>query len=108
MKFELIEFYPLDPDRKVKKGKLLGSIHVYVYFGHRDFQFDLRGILVFKRGKKLHFQLPGASSFDSDTKEKIRYPFFSFTRQEDHQAFLAFLDKEVTPFIREKLNLSST
>jgi len=101
MKFELVGFFPLtDKNRGKAKKSTLGSIHIYLI----DCQIDIRGIMVSKKGKSLFFHIPHFYGLDGETGEPIRYPFFRFTKEKDHQDLLDFLHKDVKPAIFKHLN----
>lgn len=103
MQFELVEFYPITEKSQAKDKNLLGTIHLYVI----DYQFDLRGIRVIKRGKNILFFTPHVFGLDHETGEKIRYPVFSFTNKKDHEDMMDFLKKEVKSEIEKRLNTTS-
>lgn len=99
MQFELVEFYPITEKSQVKDKNLLGTIHLYII----DYNFDLRGIRVIKRGKNILFFLPHILGFDHESGERMRYPVFSFTNKKDHEDMMDFLHKEVKPVIQSNL-----
>jgi hypothetical protein len=101
MQYEFVEFYPVIC--KKKHQQLVGTVHIYIY--SEEFQFDLRGIMVALYKNKLYFRMPGGKGADSETKEMIRYPYFGFTQKEEQDKFIAFLQKEVSPIIFERLQL---
>lgn len=100
MRFELVDFYPItDKNRGKAKKNLLGTVHLYMI----DCQFDIRGIRVSKNGKGIYFQMPHIFGFDHETGEKIKYPVFHFTKQENHDEMMNFLHTEVKPIVQEKI-----
>lgn len=71
MKIEIVEFYPLG---KIGK-KFKGTMHVYLI----DTEQDIRGITVFKDGKRWWFRLPHHCQYDNETKQIVWFPIISFT-----------------------------
>ena len=102
MKFQLVEFYPIETPKSKKKSKrvVIGTVHLYLI----DIQLDIRGIKVSQDGKKIFFHFPHLCAIDSDTKELVRYPVFRFADNKIHEEMLDFLFKQVKPIILEKLN----
>lgn len=88
MNIEVVEFYPIEKDDK--KQSLKGSLHVYLI----DLGLDLRGIFVLKKKDTWVFRLPYRKGIDSDTKQPVTYPIFSFMKPE--------MNKELMKAIREK------
>ena len=81
MNIEIVGFYPLVFDKK--KPFLEGTLHIYII----DLDIDIRGIYVINQKKRWIFRMPHKRTIDSDTKESVGYPIFSFTNAE-RNAFL--------------------
>jgi len=104
MNFEFVDFYPIsDPKNK----KIIGTVHVYIFFSEIDFQFDLRGIRVFNHKNNIFFRLPTGRCIDPETKKKVLFPFFGFAKKEDEKKLKDFLSEKVNPIIKEKIGLLS-
>jgi hypothetical protein len=99
MKFELVEFYPAHKSHRNKS--FLGSVHIYVI----DFELDIRGILVFKRGKKPFFQKPYSVALDAETGERVRFPLVGWSNTSREAEMMEFLNTQVCPEIMKRLNL---
>lgn len=101
MKFEFVEFYPVNEKTRgrMKKGSL-GTLHIYAI----DCELDIRGISVVKQGKGIYFHFPHFFGFDTETGEETRYPLFRWTNQTTHQEMMDFLKNEIKPMILERLN----
>ena len=77
MKIEIVGFYKnLDP-----KFKIIGTLHVYLV----DLDLDIRGIAVHKAGKLWFYKIPGRNCIDSETKEKVWFPYISFSNKETNE-----------------------
>lgn len=77
MKIEIVEFYPFlnkDNTRQINKG----TLHIYVI----DWKLDIRGVRVEKQNNQWRFYLPVLYGLDPETKQKVKYPIFSFTDRE--------------------------
>src|SRR5687768_15203348 len=73
MQIEIVEFYANERDDA--KGILVGTLHVHLV----DIGVDLRGVLVKKKKDHWFFGMPQGSAINQGTKERIRYPVFSFS-----------------------------
>jgi hypothetical protein len=96
MKFELVEFYPIE---NKQFPKTVGTVHIYAI----DCELDIRGILVTKQGKGIYFNLPHYNAKDQETGENVRYPHIRWTNQATHEEMLNFLHREVKPLVLESL-----
>jgi hypothetical protein len=106
MNFEFVEFYPWPYERKTKSQKeIAGTIHVYLY--NDDFQFDIKGIMVFYKKDKMYFNLPAFWGYDPDKQKNVKFSVVNFTQEEVVKDFKEFLAKEVEPIIRERLKAAT-
>ena len=95
MKIELVEIYK----EKTLNKKFVGTAHVYVI----DYDFDLRGIGIFRKKNGYFCRLVDRFAIDPATKEKVRYPVFRFTNPEKHMELMNAICKEVQiHFAKEK------
>lgn len=102
MKFEFIEFYETTDENKSRfNKKILGTVHIYAI----DCELDIRGIRVFKQGKKIYFNFPHFNDIDSETGDKVSYPFIRFTSDKIHQEMMNFLKTEVITEIINRLKI---
>lgn len=103
MKFEFVEFYPWPLLEKPNKNqrRLLGTVHIYAYSA--DVQFDLRGLLVIRWKDKIYINVPNYRGFDEETKKKVSYPMFTFSKEEDQKSFREFLKTTATDIIRSRV-----
>ena len=106
MKYEFVEFYPKSPD--VKNERFLGTVHLYII----DMNIDLRGILAVKmitpKNRDLHYlgyRFPGNTTIDEEGK-RVFYPIINFVNPKDKKEWIDWMKKEVSPIIKERLNLS--
>jgi hypothetical protein len=76
MDIEVVEFYTME--RNDEKQTLVGSLHVYL----TEMDVDLRGVLVKKRKDSWYFELPFLFGKDPETKQKVKFPVFSFVNRE--------------------------
>ncbi|MDD3471515.1 MAG: hypothetical protein PHS86_01925 [Syntrophaceae bacterium] len=104
MKIELVEFYPYQkPSTHKKSGwTRVGTVHVYLI----DFEMDLRGIIVTKKGKCFRFNMPHFRAYDQETGEKVMYPHVRFTNNEKQKALMDFLFQNVLDIVKEKINFT--
>ena len=93
MKFEIVDFYPLEVPIK----KLYGTIHVYLI----EPKIDFRGIQVLKMEKGMFFKLPGIAVTDMETKKPVFFPFIDFTDIDFKKELIGFLRKEGKDFIKK-------
>lgn len=98
MKFEFVEFYPVNKKFQGKNKKAVGTVHIYAI----EAEMDIRGIRVSKNGKAIFFLLPHTTTLDEAGNE-VKYPFLRFTNPKIHQEMMDFLHSEVKPKIYEKL-----
>lgn len=91
MKFEFVEFYPNSEDlTKIRsKGIIIGSAHIYAYEG--DVQLDIRGVLVIKVKDKFVMRMPCRTVIDPETKMRVTYPIFAFSKAAHGDALFAWL-----------------
>lgn len=75
IELEVVEFYPNKHDKI--KDFLSGTLHVYLI----SHDIDIRGIYVRKKGKHWFFGMPYAWGTDPDTKQKVKFPVFTFTNR---------------------------
>lgn len=102
MKFELVDFYPVDEKNRVNfKNNFLGTVHIYAI----DCRLDLRGIKVLKQGRNLFFSIPHMFGFDHETGAKVTYPVFRWEDEQDHKDMMAFLHEEVKPGIMKTVGI---
>jgi hypothetical protein len=100
MKFEFVEFYEWNEDKRTKKNSPIGTVHIYAI----DCELDIRGIRVFKKKENLIFCPPDLICDDLETGERIRYPIIRFTNEKTHREMLEFLRNEVETIVMERLN----
>lgn len=94
---EIVEFYQIM--EKPKKGRIFGSLHVYILEGG----IDLRGIKVFNHGKNWFFKIPTIKTLDSETKEPVQFPIFGYLDKEKDREFKQTIKKLAVPYIQKKL-----
>jgi len=94
MKFEIVEFYPINDE--IKNKEIIGTIHVYFI----DIQMDMRGIYVRKLKNKIMFTLPGLKVLDAEGK-KVFFPFIEFTDINIKKSLIGFLQKEGIKYIKK-------
>ena len=82
MRIEIVAFYPNQV--KTKKSILLGTLHIHL----PEISADIRGIRVFKKGKKVTFFMNRGVFFEENTGKKGNYPIFSFKNVDKNKAFL--------------------
>lgn len=101
LKLEIVRIFFYKED--FRNQLFLGTSHIKLI----DFNINLRGVY-FKKRKDFWFtSLPSIISVHSETKNKVKYPFFSFDdRQEDIRFQLQvkqLLKKEVELLIMQKI-----
>ena len=102
MKFELVDFYYIEPEnRKVKFKDNIGTVHIYAI----EAKLDIRGIHVQKCGRKIYFKFPYYQAIDPETGKRIFYPHLNFIDQNDKDELNRFLNVDVKNIINEKLAL---
>lgn len=77
MKIHVIEFYPFDFDKNRARGRMIGSMHVYLV----ALKMDIRGILVHKLKKGFKFYLPNGVGKEPETGRRVKFPIITFTDQ---------------------------
>ena len=93
MKFEIVDFYPVEG-----KKKFIGTMHIYVI----DYELDIRGITVLKNGKYYLFLMPGKKVPDSEDPTKlVFYPMIDFTNRDKKKEVIDFLQKEGVKYVKE-------
>jgi len=97
--FEIVEFYPSEPELAQKNHKVIGSLHIYVI----DCQMDIRGILVIKTKKGIFFHMPHGSNYDYDEKRVVHFPVINFTQEGKMEAMKNFVQTEGRKYISRKL-----
>lgn len=97
MKFELVDFYPQGLPEKRKD--FIGTVHIYAI----DYDLDIRGILVTRRGKKLFFTFPHFRTIDRETNLPVKYPHIHFTNPEKQKEMMDFLHQVAGPEIMKTL-----
>lgn len=101
MKLEIVEFYPILNDFKNKILK--GTLHIYF----PDWDIDLRGFYVLKKGDKWIFLTPTKTQIDQETGEKVQYPVFSFAKPETFKKLLKELQIKGKDYIVKNYILKS-
>lgn len=99
MKFEFVEFYPINSAVKAKDLENIGTIHIYVV----DHGLDIRGIVVKKRANSIFFKFPHFKAFDPEENKIVTYPYIKWTKDEDNVKMLDFLHQVVKPEIRKRI-----
>jgi len=97
MKFEFIDFYPMEKNKR----SYIGTVHIYF----ADFKMDFRGIFVSLRGKSIFFSFPKRSYIDPESGKKKFFPYISWVDFDIQKKLMDFLHKEVKPIIIEKFVL---
>ncbi|GEM_PF-2340441 len=100
MNIEVVEFYPCSDPVASHAGKhtnFIGTLHIYLC----DLDIDLRGLPVFKKGKRIFIQMPNKNAVDPDTKEKVKFPIFNFANHAKQQELVRAIVKEAVPFIQK-------
>jgi hypothetical protein len=99
MKFEFVEFYPIDDQIREKMDKRwVGTLHIYAI----ECQLDIRGIRININKNGMYFNFPCFFGKDEETGKFIRYPHIRFN-EKTHTELMDWLKKEVKPIIIKKL-----
>lgn len=86
MKLEIVAFYP--QKIKAKTSVMIGTMHVRILL--YDTEFDIRGIRVFQKKKRLLFFM-SRGCYQDDVGKIKHYPIFSFNYVEKNQEFVKAL-----------------
>ncbi len=97
MNIEIVDFYVMERDDS--KKKLNGSMHVYIV----DLDIDLRGLFVTRKNKQIFIYLPTKSGIDTETKEIVYFPIFSFGDMKKTQQLVKDILEVGRPYIWEKV-----
>lgn len=107
MKFEFVEFYPINPlrrtEKQVRRG-VVGSLHIFLC----DVNMDIRGINVEYHNekvmhKRIKYTLPHIPNWDEDKQQRVSFPTINFIVSKDRQALFTFLYGEVNKIVFKRL-----
>lgn len=97
MKIEIQEFYLKKNDKK--NNSMYGSLHVYL----EDFDIDMRGIQVMRRGKHWQFSYFHAKGIDDETGKEVYYPIFCFNDKARNKELFEFVETKGRGYIEKRL-----
>lgn len=100
MNIEVVDFYQQSNSGTAHRPhtNFIGTLHIYIC----DLDIDLRGLPVFKKGKRIFIQMPTKMGIDPDTKEQVKYPTFNFANHNKQKEFVSAIVKVGVPFIQKK------